>query len=123
MRRSRSAAFAVSIALGIALAPPVVRAQAQPGMPMRAMELEQAGKWREALAAYRAALDESLTASVLGIERIYDQLGKRDSMIPLIDTLIAKRPREPTLRTIQLRTLAYLHRDDATAAALGCRYG
>ena len=117
MRRSRSAAFAVSIALGIALAPPVVRAQAQPGMPMRAMELEQAGKWREALAAYRAALDESLTASVLGIERIYDQLGKRDSMIPLIDTLIAKRPREPTLRTIQLRTLAYLHRDDATAAA------
>src|SRR5215203_6627391 len=117
MRRSRSAAFAVSIALGIALAPPVVRAQAQPGMPMRAMELEQAGKWREALAAYRAALDESLTASILGIERVYDQLGKRDSIAPLSDSLIAKRPTEPMLRTIQLRTLTYLHRADAAAVA------
>ena len=117
MRRSRSAAFAVSIAWGLALAPAVLQAQAQAGMPMRAMELEQAGKWREALVAYRAALDSSLTASILGIERVYDQLGKRDSVLPLIDTLIAKRPNEPTLRTIQLRTLAYLHRDAATAAA------
>lgn len=84
---------------------------------MRALELEQAGKWREALAAYRAAVDESLTASVLGIERVYDQLGKRDSILPLIDTLLVRRPKEPTLRTIQLRTLAYLHRDQAAAAA------
>ena len=60
---------------------------------MRAMELEQAGKWREALIAYRAALDESLTASILGLERVYDQLGKRDSILPLIDTLIARRRR------------------------------
>lgn len=84
---------------------------------MKAMELEQAGKWREALVAYRAAIDESLTASILGIERVYDELGKRDSILPLIDSLIAKRPREPMLRTIQLRTLSYLHRDDAAAAA------
>ncbi len=76
------------------------------------MELEQAGKWREALVAYRAALDESLTASILGIERVYDQLGKRDSILPLIDTLITRRPRETMLRTIQLRTLGYLHRDE-----------
>ena len=84
---------------------------------MRAMEYEQAGKWREALVAYRAALDESLAASILGIERVYDQLGKRDSILPLIDTLIARRPREPMLRTIQLRTLGYLHREAAAAAA------
>ena len=101
----------------MALAPGSVRAQAQPGMPVKGFELEQAGKWREALVAYRAALDESLTASVLGIERVYDQLGKRDSVLPLIDSLIVKRPREPILRTIQLRTLAYLHRDAATAAS------
>src|SRR5690349_14806443 len=119
MRRSRSAGFASSffVAWMMALAPGSVRAQAQPGMPMRAMELEQAGKWREALVAYRAALDESLTASILGIERVYDQLGKRDSIVPLIDSLIAKRPTEPRLRTIQLRTLSYLHRDAATAQA------
>jgi tetratricopeptide (TPR) repeat protein len=101
----------------MALAPGSVRAQAQPGMPVKGFELEQAGKWREALVAYRAALDESLTASILGIERVYDQLGKRDSVLPLIDSLIVKRPREPMLRTIQLRTLAYLHRDEATAAS------
>jgi tetratricopeptide (TPR) repeat protein len=103
----------------VALAPTAARAQAQPGvsMPMRALELEQAGKWREALTAYRASLDESLTASILGIERVYDQLGKRDSIVPLIDSLITKRPREPMLRTVQLRTLSFLHRDDAAAAA------
>jgi tetratricopeptide (TPR) repeat protein len=131
MRRSRSGArrsfrgasapalaCALTIVVGVtALAPMAARAQAQPGLPMKAMELEQAGKWREALAAYRAALDESLTASVLGIERVYDQLGKRDSIVPLIDTLIARRPREQTLRTVQLRTLAYLHRNEAAAAA------
>ena len=101
----------------MALAPASARAQAQPGLPMRALELEQAGKWREALSAYRAALDESMTASILGIERVYDQLGKRDSILPLIDSLVTKRPREPMLRTVQLRTLAYLHRDEAAAAA------
>jgi tetratricopeptide (TPR) repeat protein len=118
MRRSRSAATAFTFAwLLLALAPRAARAQAQPGLPMRALELEQAGKWKEALAAYRAALDESLIASILGIERVYDQLGKRDSILPLLDSLITKRPREPMLRTIQLRTLSYLHRDEATAAA------
>jgi tetratricopeptide (TPR) repeat protein len=117
MRRSRNAGFAFSVASVMALAPMVARAQTQPDMPMRALELEQAGKWREALAAYRATLDQALTASILGIERVYDQLGKRDSIVPLIDTLVAKHPREPMLRTVQLRTLAYLHRDAAAAAA------
>jgi tetratricopeptide (TPR) repeat protein len=136
MRRSRSAAFALSrfaltrfarstfarstfaFSIGVvALAPNGARAQAQPALPMQGMEHEQAGRWREALTAYRASLDASLVASILGIERVYDQLGKRDSIVPLIDTLIARRPREPTLRTIQLRTLVFLKRDEAAAAA------
>ena len=120
MRRSRSGAIAFSfawVAVVMALAPQLARAQAQPSLPMRALELEQAGKWRDALSAYRSALGESLTASILGIERIYDQLGKRDSVLPLVDSLITRQPREPMLRTIQLRTLSYLHRDAAAAAA------
>jgi predicted Zn-dependent protease len=117
LRRCRRAALAIPIAV-MALAPLDARAQAQQGgLSMKALELEQAGKWREALAAYRLAVDESLTASVLGIERVYDQLGKRDSILPLIDSLIAKRPRETMLRTVQLRTLSYLHRNEAAAAA------
>jgi hypothetical protein len=117
MRRSRSARVAFTFAWVLTLAPRAARAQAQPGLPMRALELEQAGQWREALSAYRAALDESTTAAILGIERVYDQLGKRDSILPLIDSLITKRPREPMLRTVQLRTFAYLHRDEAGEAA------
>jgi len=117
MRRSRSARVAFTFAWVLTLAPQAARAQAQPGLPMRALELEQAGQWREALSAYRAALDESTTAAILGIERVYDQLGKRDSILPLIDSMITKRPREPMLRTVQLRTLSYLHRDEAAAGA------
>ena len=108
MRRSRSAAIVFTFAWVVALVPQVVRAQAQPGLPMHALELEQAGKWREALTAYRAALDDSPTAAILGIERVYDQLGKRDSILPLIDSMITKHPREPMPRTVQLRTLAYV---------------
>ena len=55
MRSSRSAAFAwtLAVAWGFALAPGPVRAQAQPGMPMRAMELDiechadEFGYWRK----------------------------------------------------------------------------
>src|SRR6478736_9253820 len=117
MRRSRSAPIVFTFAWVVTLVPQTVRAQAQPGLPMRALELEQAGKWREALTAYRAALDDSPTAAILGIERVYDQLGKRDSILPLIDSMMTRHPGEPMLRTVQLRTLAYLHRDDAAAAA------
>jgi tetratricopeptide (TPR) repeat protein len=117
MRRSRSAATVFTFAWVVALVPQAARAQAQPGLPMRALELEQAGKWREALSAYRASLEDSPTAAILGIERVYDQLGKRDSILPLIDSMLTKHPREPMLRIVQLRTLAFLHRDDAAAAA------
>lgn len=94
------------------------RAQAEPGLPMRALELEQEGRWRDAVVAYRAALGgPSMTAAILGLERVYDQLGTRDSLLPLLDSLIPRRPRDQTLRTVQLRTLSYLHRDEAAAAA------
>lgn len=78
----------------------------------RAFELESNGKYREAVVAFREALaDAPLTTVVLGLERVYYQLGQSDSLLPLLRSLLAGRPRDPTLRTVQLRTLVMLHRD------------
>jgi hypothetical protein len=64
------------------------------------------------VSACRYALtDASLTTVVLGLERVYYQLGQSDSLLPLLRTLLAGRPRDPTLRTVQLRTYLMLHRD------------
>jgi tetratricopeptide (TPR) repeat protein len=49
---------------------------------------------------------------VPGLERVYSLLGQTDSLVPLIDSLVQRRPRDPTLRTVQLRTLSGLRRDD-----------
>src|SRR5688572_28613860 len=84
----------------------------------RALDLEQAGKYKEAIAAYREALDEgSLISSVLGLERSYSLLGQSDLLLPLVDSLIERRPRDPMLRTVQLRTLNGLRRDQDAKVA------
>jgi tetratricopeptide (TPR) repeat protein len=84
----------------------------------RALDLETAGKCREAIPLYRQALHGGdPTSVVLGLERCYSQIGRSDSLLPLVDTLLADRPTDPTLRTIQLRTLDGLRRfADAEAA-------
>jgi hypothetical protein len=81
------------------------------------MELEQAGKWRErSRGVSRGArlvvdcIDPWHRARL----RPAWQAGLGASAHRHVDR---EAPNEPTLRTIQLRTLAYLHRDEATAAA------
>jgi hypothetical protein len=71
-------------------------------MPMRALELEQAGKWRDALAAYRATLDRSLPRRFSGSSACTTQLGKRDSIVRSSTRWSRNTPREPMLRTVQL---------------------
>jgi tetratricopeptide (TPR) repeat protein len=84
----------------------------------RALDLETAGKCREAITSYREALRIGDPASaVLGLERCYGQLAKSDSLLPLLDSLLAMRPRDPTIRSVQLRTLTSLRRDDAAEEA------
>ncbi len=106
---------AALIALALALTLPCERGSAQDTTStalQRALELETSGKYREAVTAYREALaDAPLTTVILGLERVYYQLGQSDSLLPLLRTLLAGRPRDPTLRTVQLRTLVMLHRD------------
>ncbi|CAN5914741.1 hypothetical protein BH11GEM1_BH11GEM1_00250 [soil metagenome] len=92
----------------------VARAQEQerPDV-MRALELENDGKYKEAAALFRAAIRTAPSPNAaLGLERVYAELGMSDSLLAPLDTIIAQHPREPTYRTIQLRTLQTLRRDE-----------
>ena len=82
---------------------------------------EDAGRWREAAVAYRAVVarggDELVTA-LLGLERVVAQLGETTTLLPLVDSLVAQRPAEPVLRSVQLRSLRAAGRDDDARLAM-----
>ena len=92
----------------------VLRAQA-PADTMafyRGLDLEAAGKYRDAVPLFRSALRTSAGVNaLLGLERVYAELGWSDSLVAPLDTLIAANPHEETYRTVQLRTLQSLGRD------------
>jgi tetratricopeptide (TPR) repeat protein len=78
----------------------------------RALELEGAGKYREAASLFRAALRVgSPVNALLGLERVYAELGWADSLLVVVDSLIARHPVDETIRSVQLRTLQALGRD------------
>ena len=84
----------------------------------RALVLENAGKHREAAQLFRAALGALPNAgALLGLERAYAELGMSDSLLAPLDSLIVRDPREPLYRSVQLRTLQMLRRDDRLRAA------
>ncbi|MGQ0648166.1 MAG: hypothetical protein ACT4P7_11400 [Gemmatimonadaceae bacterium] len=84
----------------------------------RALDLEGANKCREAIPLYRQAVGmQDPTGAVLGLERCYSMIGRPDSILALLDTLFVRRPKDPTLRTVQLRTLATVRRDGDLAIA------
>jgi tetratricopeptide (TPR) repeat protein len=95
-----------------------VHAQAQSVLVNRAFDLEQAGRWRDAIAAWRQVIGTGDVAQgVLGLERVFTQLAMEDSVLPALDTLLAQRPADRALRGAQLRVLRSLGRDkDARAA-------
>ncbi len=84
----------------------------------KALDLESAGKCREAIALYRQSIQQGEAAgAILGLERCYDQLGTTDSILGLIDTVLLRRPRDPMVRLVQLRSLNTLRRFDAARVA------
>ena len=85
---------------------------------MHALELESSGKYREAATLFRSALRATPTANaLLGLERSYAEIGATDSLLPLLDTLIAAKPRDPLYRTVQLRSYQLLRQDDRLRGA------
>ena len=102
--------------LGVAAA----RADAQTESPevVRAIELENAGKYREAAPIYRAAMRTHPTPIVvLGLERAYAELGITDSLLAPLDTVLRKFPREPLYHVVHLRAHQMLRRYDDLRAA------
>ena len=114
VRRRRSAALGSAWLAGTLLAVAVPMAGAQDDPYIRGMDLEQGGKYREAVGAFRAALTgPNFLPAMLGLERSYAALGWTDSMVPVIDSAIRARPREAMFRSVQLRTLQMLGRETA----------
>jgi tetratricopeptide (TPR) repeat protein len=121
-RRSLSAYLA---ATALALFAPAraaqsLGAQAQPGEAAlrRGIDFENAGKYRDAVAAYREALQQgAVTQAILGLERAFGSLGQEDSLAPALDALLRAAPRDPTLRGVMLRTLRAQGRDAAARRA------
>ena len=84
----------------------------------KALDLETAGKYLEAVPYFRAGLHTtSAVSSLLGLERVYAQLGWTDSILAPVDSLIASDPREAVFRSVQLRTLDALGREEALRQA------
>ncbi|MDB4917256.1 MAG: hypothetical protein JWM95_4900 [Gemmatimonadetes bacterium] len=108
--RRYAATWALVLLAGVS-----VRALGQEEKPevARALELESAGKYREAVAAFKIAMKVAPGATaLLGLERVSAELGQTDSLVAPLDTLIAAHPRESIYRTVQLRTYQILRRDD-----------
>ncbi len=103
-----------SLSLVLCLAAPSAFAQREDRPEVaRALELENAGKFKEAAALFRNAVSAAPTPnSVLGLERAYAELGMTDSLVAPIDSVVTLFPREPIYRMVQLRTFQILHRDD-----------
>ena len=84
---------------------------------LRALDLEES-KPREAAALYRRAFaGESMVPALLGLERVYTNLGMVDSLLPLLRSAIRTEPRNGVIRSVQLRTLTALQKDDELTAA------
>jgi tetratricopeptide (TPR) repeat protein len=85
----------------------------------KALELESAGKYKEAAPFFRTALGTSSAVSaLLGLERVYAELGWSDSLLAPLDTLIRRNPRETVYRSVQLRTLQSLGREEQLRLAI-----
>ncbi|MBI3790021.1 MAG: hypothetical protein HY275_03990, partial [Gemmatimonadetes bacterium] len=109
-----------ALAVTLLVASAASRADAQDGNAalMRALDLEQAGKLPEAVAAYReAATGQTLQQAVLGLERLWMQMGRTDSLMALLERVLRERPADPSVRAAQLRTLLSLGKREEAAQA------
>lgn len=109
------AAMAIVAARGTAGQEPTPK---DPEVLTRALDLEGAGKCREAVVLYRQALQQGEPAGpLLGLERCYMQIGEPEPLLQVLDSVLARRPRDPVARVAYLRTLASTQRhQDADVA-------
>ncbi len=115
---TRARRTGVRLALLLVLLPAALVAQAQNQLVQRAIDFENAGRWREAIAAWREVMAAGTTGQgLLGLERVFSQLGQDDSVLAPLDTALRASPTDRMVRGVQLRVLRSLGRDaDARAA-------
>ncbi|MEQ1692356.1 MAG: hypothetical protein ABMA00_13780 [Gemmatimonas sp.] len=95
----------------------------------RALDAEDKGDLKYAALAYRDALQRALNIanadgdriaiSLLGLERTWVETGMRDSLLPVVQRVLQVRPTDPVARSMQLRTLVGLGKDDEAKQAFG----
>src|SRR5262245_15200182 len=92
--RARLMLVALALLLPVARRPTPVAAQRPDSAAFyKALDLETSGKYKEAVPLFRAALHSSAgTSALLGLERVYAELGWADSLLAPLDTLIADNP-------------------------------
>ena len=106
------------VVVGVAGHPARAGAQAQPTAVNKAVELEQAGRWRDAIVAWRSVIDAGEAGQgALGLERVFSQLGQEDSLIVVLDSLLPKQPANRILRGVQLRILRAMGKEADVRAA------
>jgi tetratricopeptide (TPR) repeat protein len=88
------------------------QASTQPTAMSRAMDYEGRSRFREAAAEYRVALadGDAFQMALLGYERSMHEIGALDELLAVADSIAARRPAEPTVRTIQMRAQLTLGR-------------
>ena len=122
MRRHISPrAWTLAAAACLLAAAPVCAQESNGGtadsLVLRALDLEES-KPKDAAALYRRAFaGEAMVPALLGLERVYTNLGMVDSLVPLVRQAIRSEPRNGVVRSVQLRTLTALQRDDELTAA------
>ncbi len=87
----------------------------------RALEAEDKRDRITASGAYREVLTSALAVGItdgdriavalLGLERVWNDAGMLDSLVPMVSRVLQFRPTDPTARGVQLRTLLSLGRD------------
>lgn len=137
--RVRASLVTVACAALVGLAPMVhaqVRAAPKPATvtaadttdPLqRALTAEDKNDVKTAAVAYREVVQRALMSAnpdgdrlaiaLLGLERTWAESGVRDSILPVVQRVIAVRPTDPVARGMQLRTLIGLGRDEETRQA------
>lgn len=87
----------------------------------RGLEAEDKRDRVTATVAYREALTSALAVgstdgdriavALLGLERVWNEAGMLDSIVPVVSRVLQFRPTDPTARGVQLRTLISMGRD------------
>jgi tetratricopeptide (TPR) repeat protein len=107
-------------ALLLALVPARLAAQTGDAAIVRGLDFERQGRYEDASAAFRSVLarEPANPQALLGAERVYAQLGRRDSTRAMTRRALAAEPLNAIAWTIEVRTARTAGGEPAAAEAI-----